>query len=86
MCSLKHFVDCVSSIKIDNSECLQQCSGILVTSFEEQEIEDRPLNLVNTLVDKLSKYMSEKLPYDFGQMSKEFQGYCLQVLCNYQLI
>ena len=82
MCSSKHLVDCVSSIKIDNSECSQQCSGILVTSFDEQEIEDRPLNLVNTLVVRLAKYMSEKLPYDFGQMSKEFQGFRLQVLHN----
>lgn len=75
MCSSKH-LDCVSSIKIEKSECLEQCSGTLVTSYEEQEIEDRPLNLVNTLVDKLSKYMSVKLPYGLGRMPVEFQGYC----------
>ena len=80
MCSSKLQVDCVSSIKIDNSECFQQCSGILVTSFDEQEIEDRPLNLVNTLVGKLANYMGQKLPLDFGHMALEFEGFCLQFL------
>ena len=49
-------MNCISSIKaIDTgTDCLQQCSGVLVTSYDKEEIEDRPLNLINKLIEKLN--------------------------------
>ena len=64
LCTEEH-LDCVSSIKVENSNCLQQCSGIIVTSYDQQDIEDKFIKLV--------EYMS-KGSYDFRNIGKEFQG------------
>ena len=59
-------LDCVSNLKVDNSDCLQQCSGVLVTSYDQQDIEDiSKKNLI--------KYISGKSPF-LKDMRKEFQG------------
>ena len=49
-------MNCISSIKaIDTGiDCLHQCSGVLVTSYDKEEIQDRPLNLINKLIEKLN--------------------------------
>ena len=67
MCTAKHF-DCISSIKVDYSKCLQQCSGTLITSYNQEEYEDETM-------DNLVKYMSEKGKYYFANMANEFHGY-----------
>ena len=64
LCTEEH-LDCVSNIKVDNSDCLQQCSGIVVTSYDQQDIEDKFIKLV--------EYMSRG-SYDFRNIGKEFQG------------
>ena len=64
-CSTKENLDCVSSIKVNTSDCLQQCSGILVTSYEQQEIEDT--------VSKLAKYMIAK-SWDFKNLANDIEG------------
>ena len=64
-CSTKENLDCVSSIKVKTSDCLQQCSGILVTSYEQQEIEDT--------VSKLAKYMIAK-SWDFKNLANDIEG------------
>ena len=61
-------LDCVSRIKDDkedNSECLQQCSGMLVTSYAD--------NQFSNVVQEMIEYMSRKNS-DFENMAKEFQG------------
>ena len=63
-------------MKVDDSECLQQCSGVLVTSYEQQEIED----ITNVGLMKLVKYLS-RTNWDFRKES--FKGYkprCLSFL------
>ena len=77
MCTAEQ-LQCVSSIKVDKSECLQQCSGLLVTSFDKNEIEDRPVEIANALVDKLTKFMSES-HYLFQDMAKNFKGFCINL-------
>ena len=52
---------CVKNIHVDNSGCFKQCSGLLVTSYDQ----DRFLNLAD--------YMSSK--YSFGNMIQEYKGF-----------
>ena len=75
LCSSKN-QDCVSSIKAESSEFLQECSGILVISYEQQEIEDMHTKLAQNLLDKLTQYLSNSgLSYYFGNMANEVQGF-----------
>ena len=67
-------LDCVSSIKVDNkdnSECLHQCSGILVTSYDQKKIDDRLSNAVSGIIEYMSKNF-----YDFydRHMAEQFKG------------
>ena len=55
-------LECVKNILVDNSGCLKQCSGLLVTSYDQ----DRLLNLAD--------YMSSK--YSFRNMIQEYKGFC----------
>ena len=34
-------IECISSIEVDNVNCLPQCSGLMVTSYDQQELLDR---------------------------------------------
>ena len=52
---------CVKNIHVDNSGCFKQCSGLLVTSYDQ----DRFLNLAD--------YMSSK--YSFRNMIQEYKGF-----------
>ena len=64
-------LDCVSSIKIDNFDCLQQCSGILVPSYDEEDIEE---GIKNEMV-KLVKYLIRKDDWWlYHDMQVEFKG------------
>lgn len=74
MCTTKKHLDCISSIKVDNSECLQQCSGTLITSYNQEEYEDVSLKKA---MDELVKYMSEKDSF-YHNMANEFQGHNLK--------
>ena len=56
---------CVSGIKIDNSDCLQQCSGIIVTSYDELDID-------NTFTKLVKSYC--KGSHFLKKMAKELQG------------
>ena len=61
-------MDCVRNLKMNNTDCLQQCSGMLITSYD--------MDIENTIYSKLSKlteYLSQKinLVKDIG---KEFKG------------
>ena len=31
-------LECLSNVKVDNQNCLQKCSGLMVTSYDQQEI------------------------------------------------
>ena len=59
---------CVKNIHVDNSGCFKQCSGLLVTSYDQ----DRFFNLAD--------YMSSKI--SFRNMIKEYKGFC-QYLFQY---
>ena len=72
LCTAKK-LDCVSSIRMDNSECFQQCSGILITSFDQIEIMDRLSNELAKL-ERLVNYLRESIPYYLENIKNEFQG------------
>ena len=55
-------LECVKNILVDNSGCLKQCSGLLVTSYDQ----DRFLNLAD--------YLSSK--YYYKNMIQEYKGFC----------
>ena len=60
LCSSDQF-ECVKNIQVDNSGCFKQCSGLLVTSYDQ----DKFLNLAD--------YMSSK--YSFRNMIQEYKGF-----------
>ena len=60
---------CVREFTIDSSKCLPQCSGLLITSFEEQEIEPQLLKLI--------EYMSMKAKAYFEDISRDLKGLVL---------
>ena len=68
MCTVKN-LDCVSNIKVDNTECLHQCSGTIVVSYDKLDIDDS----LDERFRELVKYMGRKdgLYYD---MAYRFQG------------
>ena len=71
ICTASKF-DCASKLMIDNSECLQKCSGMLITSYEtdlEKEIVDR----TNVAFKRLSDYMSRN-SFELQYMAQDFQG------------
>ena len=74
LCTAKN-LECVSRIKVKKLACFQQCSGILITSYDQEDVEDRPINVVNSLVDKLAAYLSGKLSYYLKNMPTEFKGF-----------
>ena len=47
-------LNCVSSIKVDTSGCLQQCTGILVTSYDQKKIEDGLLIAVDQIIQYIN--------------------------------
>ena len=54
-------MECVRNVTIDNTSCLQHCSGLLVTSYTQKDIENHELKKeLNNLVSKLSTYFNEK--------------------------
>jgi len=66
-------LDCVSSIKVDkedNSECFQQCSGILITSYNQKKIDDRISNVVREMIDYISK-----TSYILQNLAEQFIGF-----------
>ena len=67
MC-VKEDLDCVSSIKVDTPECLQQCSGIMVTSKTE--------NRLSSVVSGIVEFLKEDRT-GFEKIAKEFPGSCL---------
>ena len=48
VCASKKQLDCVESLKIDTSNCLKPCSGLLVTSFSKSDVHvhSKSLNLL----------------------------------------
>ena len=58
-------LQCVKNISIDESGCLHKCSGLLVTSFDHENIE--------SFLPNLAEYMKS---YDnfFQTMRKELKG------------
>ena len=62
-------LECVSNIMIDKSDCLQQCSGLLVTSYDQQDIENGVLNLVDYLNSKVY-YQSKEYRKDVSAKVK----------------
>ena len=79
LCTEEH-IDCVSGIKIDNSDCLQQCSGIFVTGYDQQDEQEDKSDI---RFKKLVEFM-DKTSYTFrdSDMAKVFQGFDLNPLIN----
>ena len=71
LCTTKD-IECVRSTKLDDSECLQQCSGLFVTSYDQLEIEERS----DVRFRKLIEYLSGKsyISLSFDDMAEFFQG------------
>ena len=71
-------LDCASKVKINDAECLQQCSGILVTSYDQDELEERS----NIGFKNLAEYLSQKDLYGgLTNMAEEFQGFMNKIDC-----
>ena len=66
--------DCVASIKVKDSECFQQCSGILFTSYDKKSVEDRLDAGIMKLVEYFLRINKESGIGIFTNMDKEFQG------------
>ena len=69
LCSPEH-LDCITSIKYNSSDCLQKCSGMQVTSYDKQDIEDRG----NVGFMKLVEYLRDRDGGTFYDISSVFKG------------
>ena len=74
MCSEKE-LDCIKSTgdQIGNSDCLQQCSGLLVTSYEldlEKKIEEKS----KMGFKRLTEFMRLTDWYTWQKLDEEFKG------------
>ena len=54
----------IQDIEVDSSKCLEQCSGILVTSYKQQEIENEK-SFFNTFILKLTNHFVKNDPNEF---------------------
>ena len=54
-------LQCISSIKVDTSNCLQQCSGLMVTSYDQQEIINRQDIKILKIAKELSSILYNEL-------------------------
>ena len=72
ICSEKE-LDCIKSTEdqLGNSDCLQQCSGLLVTNYDK---EDKENLFLHSFLPKLIDYMSHKAARFFRNMGNEFAG------------
>ena len=61
---------CVGEIPMDSSNCLQKCSGMLVTSYTQHDIENQELP---KLVSMFAAYFGQKMN-TFEDMEEAFQG------------
>ena len=62
--------ECLRNITIEDTDCFQQCSGLLVTSFRGEEIENHELP---NLISMLASYFGEKMN-TFKDMEESFKG------------
>ena len=71
---------CVSNIKVENSSCLKQCSGVIVTSYEQNNIVDPFIDIYGKL-SKLSDYLLDYIkrndyrPGTVGEIKNQFKGF-----------
>ena len=68
MCTTAEHLHCVSSIKVNTSECLQQCSGLMVTSKTE--------NSLASVVSEVVEYLrGNDFMNGFENIAKQFPGF-----------
>ena len=74
MCTLEN-LDCLLRIPIDNSSCFQQCSGTIVTNYDQEGISDslKPQFL------KILDFIKRSAYYYNEDWEKEYQGYYSKV-------
>ena len=60
---------CIRNVTVDNSNCLQTCSGMLITSYTVEEIEKQ----LPKLVSMLTNYFGKKNP-SFDDIENTFKG------------
>ena len=65
---------CIREIttNINTSNCLPQCSGLLVTSYRSEQIQNPITVAMNSLISKLSNYFSKG--WEYRNMPTEFEG------------
>ena len=66
---------CISEIiaNIETSDCLPQCSGLLVTSYRSEQIQNPITTAMNSLISKLTDYLSIKV-WSLENMASEFKS------------
>ena len=66
---------CIREIttNINTSDCLHQCSGLLVTSYRSEQIQNPITLAMNALISKLTDYLSISV-YTLENMASEFKG------------
>ena len=50
----------MQDIEVDSSQCLETCSGLLVTSYDQQEIQNENA-FFNSFILKLSNYFEKDM-------------------------
>ena len=64
LCTIEN-LDCVSSLKVDKSDCLQKCSGMIVTSYDQHRL--------SNAVDEMVKFLSNK-HLEFKDIASRYPG------------
>ena len=72
LCTFKE-MECIKNIDIDEYKCLQEFSGLLVTSYDQNEIEDSVLSLILSRITELTDYMKE-IEYKFYKIKEDIKG------------
>ena len=72
LCTFKE-MECIKNIDIDEYKCLQECSGLLVTSYDQNEIENSVLSLILSRITELTDYMKEKV-YPLEKIKEDIKG------------
>ena len=61
-----------ANLTVNKSECLHQCSGILVTSYDVKDVENSELNTIHSVLEEIINYFSKQ--YYYEDIKTEIKG------------
>ena len=84
MCTPDKF-ECIENIEVDISQCLEKCSGKLITSYDQREIENEK-SFLNTFIQKQMNYFGSPFSDKFkGLLKTIFNSFICHLLILYLL-